>query len=228
MGISIDLYGHGGPHFAMAALVGFSRARCVLLPLQLLLLLSLHSIARAAGCTQPSRSAYPAPASTICNISSQSSGLMIYAYSLQDGRAPGIGWQLLEYSDAGDLGVKVVDLTPVPGHFPSPPLPLSLSRPTFPSFPPLPPSSFFSPSSLPSHTCVCVIPLTSLLCIAGFAVNGVEAQADLKAATCETTACDGTSAQATHPLSRITSPLPLAPHPSHPAFRLTRAFSAIL
>ena len=97
MGISIHLYAHGGPRVAMAAVVGFSRARCVLLPLQLLLLLSLHSIARATGCTQPSRSAYPAPASTICNISSQSSGLMIYAYSLQDGRAPGIGWQLLEY-----------------------------------------------------------------------------------------------------------------------------------
>jgi hypothetical protein len=40
---------------------------------------------------------------------------MIYAYALQDGRAPGIAWQLFEYSDAGDGGVKIVDLTPVPG-----------------------------------------------------------------------------------------------------------------
>jgi hypothetical protein len=85
----------------------------------LLLLLSLSiaamSHARSSCPRHPARTSYPAPSSTICNVSSQSSGLMIYAYALQDGRAPGIGWQLFQYSDAGDSGVKIVDLTPIPG-----------------------------------------------------------------------------------------------------------------
>lgn len=75
----------------------------------------LAATARALRSPHCAQSSYPAPAATLCNISSSSSGLMIYAYTLQDGRAPGIAWQLFEYSDAGDSGVKIVDLTPVPG-----------------------------------------------------------------------------------------------------------------
>ena len=98
----------------------------VLLLLPLLIAAMSHAL-NPAPCPPQARSSYPAPSSTICNVSSQSSGLMIYAYALQDGRAPGIGWQLFEYSDAGDSGVKIVDLTPIPGPCPPQSHPRALS-----------------------------------------------------------------------------------------------------
>ncbi len=147
-------------------------ASSVCFALVLLLAIAATSLGRSSSeFSHPSaRTSYPAPSSTICNISSQRSGLMIYAYTLQDGRAPGVGWQAFQYSDAGDSGVKIIDLTPMPGRDPPPHQPLA-----------------------------CIINFTGTdahFSVAGFAVNGVEAQADAPAITCDTTACDGKSAQA--------------------------------